>query len=190
MKKTAGISLMLLIFLSLCLITFSLLSLSGATADANLAQNSADRTTEYYAAVTTASQILSEIDSQLAAALRETLTGSTGEDRSPSSAAGTDDSIAAYAEACGAISVSGASLTWEASVLNESSAAETGYTVVGTLQYDVPVKEEQLLHVELSVIWPQTGSDPLYQTASWQIVSTADWTADTSQSLYRTGQAG
>ncbi|MCC8065672.1 MAG: hypothetical protein LIO94_01020 [Clostridiales bacterium] len=98
MKKTTGISLMLLIFLSLCLITFSLLSLSGASADQNLSQKAADRTTEYYAAVTTANEILDKIDSQLAAALKE-----SADSKSPEQA---------YMEACEKLSVSGTELTW------------------------------------------------------------------------------
>ena len=66
MRKTTGISLILLIFLSLCLITFSLLSLSGATADERLSQKAADRTTEYYAAVSEANKMLADIDRKLA----------------------------------------------------------------------------------------------------------------------------
>lgn len=61
MRKTTGISLILLIFLSLCLLTFSLLSLSGALADERLSQKAADRTTEYYAAVSAANEKLAEI---------------------------------------------------------------------------------------------------------------------------------
>lgn len=71
MRKTSGISLLLLIFLSLCLIIFSLLSLSESTADLNLNRKSADRTTEYYAAVTRANEILAQIDEQLLTFLRE-----------------------------------------------------------------------------------------------------------------------
>ncbi|MCD8011916.1 MAG: hypothetical protein LUG99_01825 [Lachnospiraceae bacterium] len=98
MKKTAGISLMLLIFLSLCLITFSLLSLSGATADSKLSQNSAERTTEYYAAVTAANGILAEIDTQLAACLREAEASENPEET--------------YLDACAQITVDGVELTW------------------------------------------------------------------------------
>lgn len=61
MRKTTGISLILLIFLSLCLLTFSLLSLSGALADERLSQKAADRTKEYYAAVSAANEKLAEI---------------------------------------------------------------------------------------------------------------------------------
>ncbi len=177
MKKTAGISLMLLIFLSLCLITFSLLSLSGATADAKLAQNSADRTTEYYAAVSMANEILGQIDAQLADALQNVQTENGADDN----AASEDSSLTAYADACSTISVSGAALTWEAGSSEDHDSA-----IVGTLQYDIAVTDDQLLHVALSVVWPKSDSDTLYQITSWQILSTSDWSADTSQNLYRT----
>ncbi|MCD7765459.1 MAG: hypothetical protein LUH53_02945, partial [Lachnospiraceae bacterium] len=173
MKKTAGISLMLLIFLSLCLITFSLLSLSGATADAKLAQNSAERTTEYYAAVSEANEILNEIDTQLAAAWREALqeaqAGPDSED-----ADGADDSTAAamtaYADACGTLSIADTPLAWTANVsgsnanadtsesiaINDAGAESQTVSIIGTFQYDVSVTEDQLLHVELSVLWPES----------------------------------
>ena len=70
MRKTSGVSLILLIFLSLCLIVFSLLSLSGAVADETLSSQAADRTTEYYAAVSSSNALLAQIDEQLAEYLR------------------------------------------------------------------------------------------------------------------------
>ena len=79
MRRTSGISLMLLIFLSLCLIIFSLLSVSGAVADQTLSRQAADRTTEYYAAVTSANELLSRIDGCLAAYLREAADGAAAD---------------------------------------------------------------------------------------------------------------
>lgn len=91
MRKTSGVSLMLLIFLSLCLITFSLLSLSGATADETLSQKSADRTTQYYAAVTSANEIISRIDAALAGYLKKAETA--------------DDPKSSYINQCASISL-------------------------------------------------------------------------------------
>ncbi|MCD8346802.1 MAG: hypothetical protein LUD16_02400 [Lachnospiraceae bacterium] len=175
MKRTTGISLMLLIFLSLCLITFSLLSLSGATADEKLSQKTADRTTAYYEAVTQANQILSEIDTQLAAALKET--------------ADAENPAEAYLAACAEITVSEAELTWT----YEDRASESGNTDTdsyllassGILSYDVTMADDQHLHVTLSICWPEESTDSLYQITCWKVVSTQDWTPDTSQNLYR-----
>ncbi|MCD7834836.1 MAG: hypothetical protein LUH00_12750 [Lachnospiraceae bacterium] len=185
MKRTAGISLMLLIFLSLCLITFSLLSLSGATADENLSQKAADRTTVYYEAVTSANEILAEIDTQLAAALKESADAANPEE--------------VYLAACAEITVPGTELTWTEA---ESEIADTDTTTAssngsdssadspasGLLSYDVTMTDDQHLHVTLSIRWPEEPSDTLYQITCWKVVSTQDWSRDTSQNLYRSSE--
>lgn len=212
MKRTAGISLMLLIFLSLCLITFSVLSLSGANADEKLSQKSADRTTEYYAAVTRANEVLSEIDARLADAFLE--------------AQDSEEPEQAYFEACAEIAVSGVDLEWtvndnntddiEKSVENndtdssdepaendnadstndsaedsnteetiDNEDAESTAEAAYILSYDIEMSDDQHLHVELSITWPSSDSDTLYRMVSQQVVSTQDWSADTSQNLYQ-----
>ncbi len=252
MKKTAGISLMLLIFLSLCLITFSLLSLSGATADSKLSQNSAERTTEYYAAVTAANEILAEIDTQLAACLREAEASENPEET--------------YLDACAQITVDGAELTWtiydegtnsddnsasddgsadydddsvsddssavskdgsvsddgsadfkddsvsddgsadfkddsalddssvvskDDSTLDDDSAAESADgRASAALAFDIDITDTQYLQIELAIAWPETDTDTLYQITRQKVVSTQEWSADTSQNLYRTSEDG
>ncbi|MCC8101231.1 MAG: hypothetical protein LIP11_02900 [Clostridiales bacterium] len=187
MKRTAGISLMLLIFLSLCLITFSLLSLSGATADEKLSQETADRTTAYYETVTLANKILEEIDTQLAVTLKDTTNSENPEE--------------AYLAACAEITISGRELTWttsesESSDTDDTDSSDSEKNNTGgndnassvTLSYDVSMTDDQHLHVELSVSWPEESSDTLYQITCWKIVTTQDWTRDTSQNLYRTNE--
>ena len=48
MRRTSGLPLLILIFVSLCLITFSLLSVSESRADQTLGEKMAARTTTYY----------------------------------------------------------------------------------------------------------------------------------------------
>lgn len=64
-----GITSVILIFVILCLLTFSVLSLVSARADLRLSQKSAQRTTAYYESYNSAVEILREItaciDSQL-----------------------------------------------------------------------------------------------------------------------------
>lgn len=62
---TAGISSLLLIFVSLCLLTFAVLSLVSARADYRLSAKIADRTTAYYGASNQAHELLREIDTAL-----------------------------------------------------------------------------------------------------------------------------
>ena len=45
-----GISLLILVFMTLALLTFSVLALENAVADKRLSQKAADHTTAYYAA--------------------------------------------------------------------------------------------------------------------------------------------
>ena len=71
MRRTSGLPLLILIFVSLCLITFSLLSVSESRADQTLGEKMAARTTTYYEANTKANQLLSKIDAQLANYLRQ-----------------------------------------------------------------------------------------------------------------------
>lgn len=187
MRKTSGISLMILIFLSLCLITFSLLSLSSATADKTLSQKAADRTTEYYSAVNSANDILSKIDAALAqyllAAEAGTESGETFADTENRTVAGqksggvqetagnqeTDDHEAEYLESCASIS----------DIVPEASWTE------GKITFSVPVNEDQMLQAELTVTYPQNEDDTLYRITAWETVNTREWTADKSMNVYR-----
>ena len=62
---TIGVSSLLLIFLSLCLIIFAVLSLVSATADLSLSKNKASRTNIYYKAESSAADLLSSLDEAL-----------------------------------------------------------------------------------------------------------------------------
>ncbi len=160
MRKTSGLSLMLLIFLSLCLMTFSLLSLSGATADERLSRKSADRTTEYYAAETAANGLVANIDAQLAGYLREAVSASAPADTWISLCAGLPELMP--------------ELVW-------SEAPEP------TLSFSVAVSDGQILAVTLAVPYPDEADDPLYDIVTWQVINTQEWTLGNLQDLYRTG---
>ena len=67
-----GITSFVLIFVMLCLLTFSVLSLATARADLRLSQRSADRTTAYYDAENQANDILLGIISCMEDCLSET----------------------------------------------------------------------------------------------------------------------
>lgn len=175
MRKTSGISLMLLIFLSLCLIVFSLLSLSGAVADEKLSQKAADRTTEYYRAETAANEILSRIDAQLAAYLK-----AAQEDPHPE---------AAYLSLCSGISQDIPEASWNRPEIsqNEPDTSGKGSEISGAVAFIVPINDKQELQAELLIAYPENPEDTLYQVISWKTVNTGDWKADTSQNVFRPG---
>lgn len=208
MRKTTGISLMLLIFLSLCLMIFSLLSLSGAAADEKLSRKAANRTTEYYAAVSTANKMLAEIDELLASCLKESEAADRPRD--------------AWKELCGqlptiladaqtAADTQYLELYWNPAEENDTDKNNTAEndipethtgsapnsnssdgtvsgerSTIGTLSFDVIVNEGQVLHAELSLHYPEADDDTMYDIIQWKIVNTQEWTADRSQNLFRT----
>lgn len=65
---STGTTSIVLIFVMLCMLTFSVLSLVSAQANLRLSQKSADRTTEYYAAENAANDILIELEKAAALA--------------------------------------------------------------------------------------------------------------------------
>lgn len=169
MRKTTGISLMLLIFLSLCMMIFALLSLSGARADEKLSRKSADRTSEYYAAVTQANKLLALIDDQLALCLTEAETAA--------------DPQTAFLESVSSVKNNIPGVTW----IEQEHSADSPEP---SLSYTVPVTEDQVLLAELSIRYPQHAQDTMYKITAWQIMNTDDWTPDTTQNLYRLTEEG
>ena len=150
-----GISLLLLIFLALCLITFSLLSLSGAVADENLSQKAADRTTSYYAASNRANDILAETDRHLTEILKQAETY--------------PDPSAAYLQLCEELPVDIPSYTFRDNILS----------------FSVPVTDDQVIEVGLMLTYPKDHDDTLYKISSWKIVNTGEWNPDTSLNLFQ-----
>lgn len=69
---TTGTSTLLLIFVSLCLLTFAVLSFLGARADQNLSRKTAERTSAYYEACNQAEDRLGEADQMLEKIWQET----------------------------------------------------------------------------------------------------------------------
>lgn len=170
MRKTTGISLLLLIFLSLCLMIFSLLSLSGATADQRLCEQSAERTTEYYFAVTQSSKILSMIDQQLAQVLQD--------------AESSEDPQSAFLSAVPSVTDHIPGVTW---ILEDSAETLAGpSSTEEVLTYSVSITEEQVLYVKLSIRYPKEASDTMYEITAWQVMNIDDWSPDTSQNLLLT----
>lgn len=69
---TTGTSTLLLIFVSLCLLTFAVLSFLSARADQNLSRKTAERTSAYYEACNQAEDRLGETDRMLEKLWQET----------------------------------------------------------------------------------------------------------------------
>ena len=160
MRRTSGLPLLILIFVSLCLITFSLLSVSESRADQTLGEKMAARTTTYYEANTKANQLLSKVDAQLANYLRQF----------SSDASSTPES--SYYDSCRQIADVIPEVSWD--------------TDTHTVSFAIAITESQQLAVVLAVKFPKKDTDTLYHITTWKIVNTQDWAADTSMKLLRT----
>ena len=160
MRKTSGLSLLLLIFLSLCLVTFSLLSISESSADRKLSEKAAQHTTDYYHALSEANEILAKIDDVLSGYLKDT--------------ASSDTPAKTYLEACGSITDLLPDVSWK------RTDPDTGM-----ISFQTTITDRQRLQCELAVRWPSTADDTLYEVTRQQTVNTSDWTPDTSQKLYQ-----
>lgn len=154
-----GISLLILILFSLCLVTFSLLSLSGSSADQKLSQKTADRTSVYYQASNDANDLLEKIDRCLAEYLRQS--------------SGTSNPQKQWSESCSHLTD-----------LIDGSTLEKDI-----FSFSVPVTDSQFLLVSLKLNFPETSADVMYQITVWKIVTTDEWHPDTSQNLYQFGSS-
>lgn len=131
---STGVTSVVLIFVMLSLLTFSVLSLVSAQADLRLSRKSADRTTDYYEAENRANAILTGLL--------------------------TADDPDAFAAA--------------------SAVTLTGD---GRAVYQVPLGEDQVLAVELTL--PADGQP--CRIERWQAVSGYEWAPDNTLDLFGTG---
>lgn len=159
MRRISGLPLLILIFVSLCLVTFSLLSISESKADQTLGEKAAERTTAYYEANTKANALLAQVDQQLAENLRRADTAANPE--------------AYYEQSCSHIADAIPGVVWSSH----------------TISFSIPVTDHQELSVCLTVNWPTQDTDTLYQISEWKIKNTQDWTPDVSMNLLRTDSA-
>lgn len=176
-KKTPVVNMgsasMLVIFLILCLVTFSILSLSSASSDYNFSKRIAERTTDYYEASNQAEEVLVEIDKIFANsydggdynAYLENVGRQLDamDSREDTNSRGDTDSSQQ-------ISLTGWTLT------HDFTGDER------TVNMTIPVNEKQALAVTLKLNPPANGGN-FYEVTQWQEITTADWEGDTTLPL-------
>lgn len=189
MRKTTGISLLLLIFLSLSLLIFSLLSYSGAQADARLSQKAADHTTEYYQMTDKANQILAFIDMQLCAEIKAVSADAQTEisDTSKTKQSSHDTSVLQNSwTQIGSLIHTGSDFSEKLSTeFPDIHFAYAENDAIPVLTFETNASEDAAQALQITLIFqqPETVSDPLYQITSWNVINTQDWTPDQSQNL-------
>lgn len=191
MRKTTGLSLLLLIFLSLCLMTFALLSFSGAKADDTLSQKSADRTSQYYAADSAARRILAQIDEQLAVFLKESQLSENPQTAFLAAASQIPILLPDINWICGHDTTNTNNANADKAAFETTIISDTVSIVPDSpqLTFSVPVTDGQELVVTLAIQYPPDPQDTMYQIHSWNIQNTSDWNPDTTQNLYQMSPA-
>ncbi len=150
-----GTSSMLVIFILLCLVTFAVLSLTSAKADARFSEKNTARLTAYYAASTRAEEKLAFADGLLRSAYQ-----SCGGRKS------------AYEQAV-------------REAFSAEAGYQLGSTAEGalTLSWQEEIQEGQQLSVILAVSFPTSPGDSFYRRQKWAVENTTDWAADNALPL-------
>ncbi|MDD7208941.1 MAG: hypothetical protein PUH29_02620 [Lachnospiraceae bacterium] len=156
-----GISLIILMIMSICLAAFSVLSLENAMADDSLSQKTADHTTAYYKAVNQVQKQLKDTDRKLEEIWAQTGT-KEGRNRQKE-----------YE-------------TRVKTVFCKAGVSEENREITWFLTQKV--SSRQTLTVRLSLENPETGR--FYRILSWQLKPDGVWQADRSLNVYREKEGG
>ena len=167
----SGLSLVIVIFIVLCLAVFSALSLVTARSDYVLAQQEARRSLEVQAAENQAQQWLGDMDDALARIYASSETVADCLNALSESAV-----LAEYYTDPGSAG--------ESSTAGESSSAGefSDTQALGTLFAAFSISEDQQLSVALSLCWP--AEERFYTIAKWLVENTGTWEGDQSIPVY------
>lgn len=150
-----GSSLLMVIFLILCLVTFATLSLTSARSDYSFSERVAERRTQYYQACNTAEDVLAQIDEILV----NTVNSSNHSQNWMNELDFTQIDGKEFLEA-------GLDIN-----LDIKSAS---------LSYQIPVNEKQALEVRLALT---DNSSEYYQIEKWQLVNTGIYESNSTLQL-------
>ena len=155
-----GISLIILIFMNICLAAFAVLSLENAVSDYSLSKKTAKHTTQYYEAVNNVQELLAKENQEL----REKAEINTAETKS------TEKKIKVK------------------TVKNMQKQSQKDIKKVAKSQIKLTesVSKSQQLVVTLQL--DETGGYPQYYIQKWKLCSSDDWQADDSLDVYQSGE--
>ena len=160
---STGTTSLVLIFVLLCMLTFSVLSLVSAQANLRLSRLSAQRTTDYYAAENAANEILIDVEDAARSAVKARYLSSVNYDSQGPAFAGEV-------------------------VKRMRDPDSVSVTEEGQLLYQVPLGENQVLRVQLRVFPEAAEGGWHYEITAWQAVSGYDWTNEDTLQVAQPGQ--
>lgn len=158
-----SLSSLMVVFLVLCMGTFSILSLSSAKSDYTLSEKLAVHRTAYYEASGKAEQILSQIDTLL----EETYLSSSKVSKDISR----QDTY-----------ISDVFQLFQGYQVNETNVTAQNEENELILSYEVPLDQEQALCVRLKVTDPANTAQ-YYDILTWQVISVTEWEGNDTVNL-------
>ena len=169
-----GISLIILIFMNICLAAFAVLSLENAVSDYSLSKKTAKHTTQYYEAVNNVQEQLAKKNQEL----REKAETKTTEAKSSQK----------KAEIKTAETKSTEKKIKVKTVKNMQKQSQKDIKKVAKSQIKLTesVSKSQQLVVTLQL--DETGGYPQYYIKKWKLCSSDDWQADDSLDVYQSGE--
>lgn len=203
-----GISLIILIFMNICLAAFAVLSLENAVSDYSLSKKTATHTTQYYEAVNKVQEQLAKKNQELRekAETEKKAEAKTTEAKSSQKKAETTTteikSIQKKAESktteIKGIQKKAETKTAETKSTEKKIKAKTVKNMQKQSQKDIKkvaksqikltesVSKSQQLVVILQL--DETGGYPQYYIQKWKLCSSDDWQADDSLDVYQSGE--
>ena len=169
-----GISLIILIFMNICLAAFAVLSLENAVSDYSLSKKTAKHTTQYYEAVNNVQELLAKENQEL----QEKAETKTTEAKSSQK----------KAEIKTAETKSTEKKIKVKTVKNMQKQSQKDIKKVAKSQIKLTesVSKSQQLVVTLQL--DETGGYPQYYIQKWKLCSSDDWQADDSLDVYHSGE--
>lgn len=155
-----GISLIILIFMNICLAAFAVLSLENAVSDYSLSKKTAKHTTQYYEAVNNVQEQLAKKNQEL----REKAETKTTEAKSSQKKAEIKT----------------------AENMQKQSQKDIKKVAKSQIKLTESVSKSQQLVVTLQL--DETGGYPQYYIQKWKLCSSDDWQADDSLDVYQSGE--
>ncbi len=187
-----GISLIILIFMNICLAAFAVLSLENAVSDYSLSKKTATHTTQYYEAVNKVQEQLAKKNQELRekAEAEKKVEAKTTEAKSSQKKAESKTteikSIQKKAEAETAETKGTEKKIKAETVKNMQSQKDIKKVAKSQIKLTESVSKSQQLVVTLQL--DETGGYPQYYIQKWKLCSSDDWQADDSLDVYQSGE--
>ena len=201
-----GISLIILIFMNICLAAFAVLSLENAVSDYSLSKKTATHTTQYYEAVNKVQEQLAKKNQEL----REKAETEKKAESKTTEAKSSQKKAETKTTEIKSIQKKAESKTTEIKGIQKKAETKTAETkgtekkikaeTVKNMQSQKDIKKVAKSQIKLTesvsksqqliliLQLDETGDYPQYYIQKWKLCSSDDWQADDSLDVYQSGE--